>query len=252
MSPILNILKKLFNKEVYKFKKLFIEKLDTDAFVNFKQIETNIPIQKKTEIILKMIEKGEIYGRLVPKTTYFLKITDEHVDTWRKKIRNEGYIKLKDLTQIVNLPKKVLNRFLQQLEQGYLTKEHYYSKTYLESYLLQTLNKNDMYDIELIANKLEIEISVIKDMVENFLTEGKLQGVIQDSKMFINKEKFEKQIEEVLEELAESTNEISFEEIATRLKVYETQIEPFLIDYANKHTYECTIYPLEKRIIFKK
>ncbi len=79
-----------------------------------------------------------------------------------------------------------------------------------------------------------------------------LLGVLQNNKIFLSSTKFEDLITEYIEEKYDLAEEVEFSEISSDLKVSVESIERYLVEIVEKTPGMYIVYPLEKKITFKK
>ncbi|MHA1685397.1 MAG: hypothetical protein ACTSYD_03190 [Candidatus Heimdallarchaeaceae archaeon] len=252
MASFLKFISALFNKDVSRFKQMVIEQLESKHFIDLKKIPSKLSLQKRYEVLVKMIEKNELTGRFIPNTNYFLNIDNNLIERYRKNLKTRGYLALNDINKSLDLPPKILDRFMQQLEKGYLTNAYFYTELFLKRRITEILKDKTTYDIKLIAKSLKIEVSLVDHILQLLLKEGELYGIIQDETTYLSSDAFTEQLESLIKDLVGSGEELSFEDIADRLRVDKTEVDSYLVKYANEHPYDCTLYPLERKILFKK
>ncbi|MCG3221253.1 MAG: hypothetical protein H7641_07725 [Candidatus Heimdallarchaeota archaeon] len=252
MSSLLKKVKELFISKEKIFTNTLIEELENNDFINLRKLTSKLSIQQRYKITNKLISNSSISGILLPETTYYFSIQEEDLTNIRNQLKGKGSIDLSILKEKWEIKNKYLELLLLHFEKGILTLKTYYTMRYLREYILSALNKEEEYDINLFNEKLGVELDDLIKIILGLIDEELLLGVLQNNEAFLNATKFEELISEYTEEKYDLADEIEFDEISTDLKVSQNYIEKYLVSIVEKTPGMYAVYPLEKKIRFKK
>ena len=252
MSSFLKKIKELFMSKEKIFTNVLIEELEKKDFINLRNLESKLTIQQRYKITTKLITNGIIDGILLPEKTFLFSIQEQELIEIKNQLKRSGKIALSSLRNKWRIKNKYLELLLLHFEKGILTTENYYTVKYLRDYILSTLNKEEEYAVKLFNEKLSVELDELIKIILELIEEELLFGVLQNNELFLNSAKFEELISEYVEEKSDVASEIEFEEISGDLKVSQDFIEKYLVNVIEKNPGLYVVYPLEKKITFKK
>jgi hypothetical protein len=252
MSSLFKKIKELFISKEKVFTNTLVEELKNNDFINIRKITSKLSIQQRYKITSKLISSRTISGILLPETTYFLSIQEEDLTDIKNQLKSRGSIDFASLKQKWKIKTKYLEQLLLHFEKGILTPKTYYTLTYLHETILSTLNREEEYEIKKFREKLGIELDDLIKIILASIDEELLLGVLQNDEMFLSATKFEEIVSEYIEEKYDIVHELEFNEISSDLKVSQNHIEKYLVDIVEKNPGMFVVYPLEKKILFKK
>jgi hypothetical protein len=252
MSSLLKKIKELFFSKEKVFTNMLIEELEIKNFINIRKLSSKLSVQQRYKITNKLISNSTISGILLPETTFFFSIQNEELSEIKDQLKRKGSIDLSSLREKWKIKEKYLELLFMHFERGILTAKNYYTIKYLNEYILSTLNSEEEYEIKLFNEKLSVEQADLTQIIIDLIEEGMLLGVLQNDELFLSAAKFEEVITEHIEEKYELTDELEFNEISLDLNVSQDYIEQYLVDIVEKTPGIYTVYPLEKKIRFKK
>lgn len=252
MSSLLKKIKELFISKEKIFTNMLIEELENKDFINIRKLSSKLSIQQRYKITNKLISNGSISGILLPETTFFFSIQNEELTAIKDQLKRKGSIDSSTLKEKWGVKNKYLEPLLMHFEKGILTPKTYYTIRYLHEHIISTLNKEDEYEIKLFNEKLSVELDDLIKIVLGLIEEGLLLGVLQNNELFLSATKFEDLITEYVEEKYDLADEVEFNEISIDLKVSQDSIEKYLVNIVEKTPGIYAVYPLEKKIKFKK
>ena len=254
MSRIIESLKNFFSSKKKRYINAVMDVLSKNSYVILDQINTKLSLEERYEIIESLIKSSKLDGFIIKgKHIYFLSIPNNLVKQIRESLKSTGRISLQELNEKLQFKGFLFNAALQRIEKGYVGKRYYYSRDYIRKYISDKLNKvKDTFEIRKISEEVEIEEETIISIIMKLIEHKELSGLIRNEKEYITTEYFEKLLTEQLDELFEKLDEISFKELSQRLGVKEEELEPFLVKILEANPLKYTLYPLEKRLCFKK
>ncbi|NPD89398.1 MAG: hypothetical protein HGN29_11810 [Asgard group archaeon] len=252
MSSFLKKIKELFISKEKIFNNLLIEELENKDFINIRKLSSKLSVQQRYKITNKLISNGSISGILLPETTFFFSIQNKELTEIKDQLKRKGSIDSSSLKEKWGVKNKYLELLLMHFEKGILTPKTYYTIRYLHEHILSTLNKEEEYEIKLFNEKLNADLDDIIKIILDLIEEGLLLGVLQNDEIFLSATKFEDLITEYAEEKYNLADEVEFNEISIDLKVSQDSIEKFLVNIVEKMPGIYAVYPLEKKIKFKK
>ena len=252
MSTLLKKIKELFISKEKIYTNILIEELENKDFVNIRKLSSKLSIQQRYKITNKLISNGIINGILLPETTFLFAIQNDELSEIKDQLKRKGNIDLPSLKEKWKIKDKYLELLLVHFERGILTPKTYYTIKFLHEHILSTLHKEEEYEINLFNEKLNVELDDVIKIILELIEEKLLLGVLQNNEIFLSSTKFEDLITEYIEEKYDLTEEVEFSEISSDLKVPIESIEKYLVDIVEKTPGIYVVYPLEKKITFKK
>lgn len=231
---------------------MLTEELENKDFINIRKLSSKLSVQQRYKITNKLISNGSISGILLPETTFFFSIQNEELTEIKDQLKRKGSIDSSNLKEKWGIKNKYLELLLMHFEKGILTPKSYYTIKYLHKHISSTLNEEEEYEIKLFNEKLSVELDDLIKIVLDLIEEGLLLGVLQNSEIFLSATKFEDLITEYVEEKYNLVDEVEFNEISIDLKVSQDFIEKYLVNIVEKTPGIYAVYPLEKKIKFKK
>jgi len=252
MSSLLKKIKQLFISKEKIFINTLVEELENSDFINLRKVNSKLSIQQRYRITNKLISNRDISGILLPETPYLFSIQEEDLVNIRSQLKERGSIDIAPLKQKWEIKIQYIELLLLHFEKGILTPKTYYTMSYLRETILSTLKKEEDYNIKLFNEKLGVEVDDLIEIILSSIDEGLLLGVVQNEEMFVSNMKFEEMISEYIEEKFDLANELEFDEISLDLKVSQNYIEKYLVSIVEKNPGVFVVYPLEKKIAFKK
>jgi hypothetical protein len=252
MSSFLKKIKELFISKEKIFTNTLIEELENKDFLNIRKISSKLSIQQRYKITNKLISIGTISGILLPETTFLFAIQNEELLEIKDQLKRKGSIDLPPLKEKWRIKDKYLELLLIHFEKGILTPKTYYTTKFLHEHILSTLNKEEECEINLFNEKLNIELDDIIKIIQHLIEEELILGVLQNNEIFLSSTKFEDLLTEYIEEKYDLVEEVEFSEISLDLRISVESIEKYLVDIVEKTPGIYVVYPLEKKIAFKK
>ena len=252
MSTVLKKLFSIFISKEKKFVNSLFEELKNKNYVNLRKISSKFSIKQRYNLVSNYLSEGKLQGVLLPDRLLFLSISKEELSTVKTNLKNKGRIEIIDLKEIWKVKKEIIVGFLNHFEKGFEGKNTFYTLDFVRNTLLSTLSNIEEYDLRVTSEKLGIDLEFLLPVVQEMISANELAGVIKDQALFLSFESFEAIISDYIEEKIDSLSELKFEEIAVDLGILQSDIEKFLMHLVEKQPGNFVVYPLEKRIKFKK
>ncbi len=252
MSLFFKKIKSLFVSEEKKFNSSLLEELSIKNFINIRKFDSQLGLEKRYSNVRKLQTSGKISGVFLPEKSFFYSISEGELSEIRDNLKRKGHLELSPLRNRWSITEKTLMPFLNHLEKGLIGNDKFYSIAFFSANVLASLLKNtDEYNLEDIVKTYGFEIGDISQLIEEMIEEKEIDGVIHNQIYYISNKQFEETVSEFIEDNLGESLEMTFEFIATKLKVKEKDIERFLVNYVDNNPHKVVIYPLEKKLRFK-
>lgn len=186
--------------------------------------------------LTKMIDQREITGTVVTPEGVYISLSNTEVKDIVRLIKAKGICILEEISQqnkwnikTVNLIANSRINILQRNDGKIITRDA--AKDILYQKLIQGVD----VDIHEVADELELKKSITKELLDNLIAEGKIEGLyIKSSHKFLPMEMLEESIKELIEELEfKKQTEIRFIDIAEDYGVSEEQVYNILLKLYN-------------------
>lgn len=252
MSAFLKKIADLFISKEKLFEQAVLEELESKNFLNLRKIPSKISNNQRYKIVNNLISAKKIEGLLISEHLYFFSLPNDKLTEIRNTLKTLGRIEIAPFKELWSVKISILELFFNHIEQGYLTDKNYLTKKYLTSYIVSTLNNQEEYDINTISKTTKVNLDEVFNIVTEQIRDGNLGGILKNSTTFLSSEIFNKNLQEYLEALDESLVEVDFDTIAGNLEVSVEGIEKYLIKIIESDPHSYVLYPLEKKIRFKR
>ncbi len=240
----------LFKSPEKRFIDMVIEKIDEQNYVNLKKIATNMPYEKRIQILKKLISNKTINGILLEDNLYFFSADNELLEKMKKNVKENGRLEITSVKSMWQVNDKAITSLLRRFALGVMAQKYYYTNSYLSQYVKNKITSEEPFDLSKVAETLSISIENIIKITNELISKNELQGFIQDTN-FIPLDVSNKILDEYMENVKEEGYELSFDKISHDLHYPIDIIEQYFLKYVDENPEEAVLYPLEKKIVFK-
>jgi hypothetical protein len=251
MSSFFQKIKSLFISEEKIFNSSLLEELEVKNFINIRKLDSDLDLEKRYICVRKLLNSSQISGVFLPEKSFFYSIPPNELSEVRDSLKKKGWIELSSFKNRWSITEKKLIPFLMHLEKGLVGKDKFYSLAFLGTELVSQLRNVPSLEIKDLQKTYGVELEDISSLIEEMIDGKEIEGVLYNQTTYIGHDQFEEKVSEFIEDNFEDSMELTFEFISTKLKVFEKDIERFLVKYVDKNPHKLVIYPLEKKIRFR-